>query len=502
MSGPHRSVLPGLPVGVTREQTVAEIPTDISAVRADSADETVELETGGKAIGFVTIPPEQPATPPPTSLVDRLRDSLGTLRARSLAAPDWLRWPRLPQWLRGRNHRRRRLLVGAVSMLLLIAVLATQLNGVFGGWLADELRAVLGPQATAQIESWFLGVQDSFNQAKYQISGKPASAPWSPPSESNSDTPPNVRQRAMPLPTIASLIQPALPGEGVWTTDGLPPPSPNQPRLAAKTFLRPDPARPYAVVTLLQLDLRYLSLHIVAGKNEPGGPLGHHGSGVIPQADRQNDSLFAAFNGGFKYADGHYGLMTQGTVYVPPQPNAATIAVTAQGQVLLDAWGRNPNLTATNTNLVAWRQNAALLLDRGQLNPLTNDGAAWGGVYLNKAYTWRSAIGITDHGTLIYGAGDSLSAATLGTAMLAAGASMAMQTDINPLWVRCFLYQPSASGVLQIAKLHPGMQGTGKEYLQGTDRDFFYLTRVQPAAAPVTGHPSTLGPGRQPPGGQ
>lgn len=478
---------------------MAEIPTEVSA---DSADETVELETGGKAIGLVTIPAEQPATPPPTSVVDRLRDSLGTLRSRSLAAPDWLRWPRLPHWLRGRNHRRHRLLVGAVSMLLLIAVLATQLNGVFGGWLADELRAVLGPQATAQVESWFLGVQDSFNQAKYQISGKPASAPWSAPPGSNSDTQPHVRQHAMPLPAIAPLIQPALPGEGIWTTDGLPPPSPDQPPLAAKTFLRPDPARPYAVVTLLQLDLRYLSLHIVAGKNEPGGPLGHHGSSVIPQEDRQNDSLFAAFNGGFKYADGHYGLMTQGTVYVPPQPNAATIAVTAQGQVLLDAWGRDPDLTATNTNLVAWRQNAALLLDHGQLNPLTSDGAAWGGVWLNKAHTWRSAIGITDHGTLIYGAGDSLSAATLGKAMLAAGASMAMQTDINPLWVRCFLYQSSASGELQIAKLHPGMQGSGREYLQGTDRDFFYLMRDQQTVDPASNQPSNPGPRHRPPAEQ
>jgi hypothetical protein len=460
------------------------------------ADTTVEPGAGPTTMRMVMIPKQERATPLPTSPLDRLRDSLGALRIRSLAAPTWLRRPRLPRlpaWLRGRKHRRRRLLVGSASALLLLAVLATQLNGPFGGWLADESRAVLGPQATAQIESWYLGVRDSFNQAKYQLSGKPAAAPWSPdPASSADDLQPHVRQYAMPLPAITPLIQPALPGEGIWTTDDLPPPSSSQPPLAAKTFLRPDPARPYAIVTLLQLNLHYLSLHVVAGKSEPGGPLGNKGPGAIPDADRQGDTLFAAFNGGFKYSDGRYGLMTNGTVYVPPQPGAATIAVTTRGQVLLDAWGRDPQLTTTNASLVAWRQNAALLIDHGQLNPLTSDGAAWGGVYLNKAYTWRSAIGITDHGTLLYGAGDSLSAATLGTAMQAAGATMAMQTDINPFWVRCFLYHPSASGEMQTAKLHPGMQGMGAEYLQGTERDFFYLTRIQPATSPT--NPATSPP--------
>lgn len=95
----------------------------------------------------------------------------------------------------------------------------------------------------------------------------------------------------------------------------------------------------------------------------------------------------------------------------------------------------------------------------------------------NRAYTWRSAIGLTDHGTLIYAAGDSLSAATLGRALQAAGAVMAMQTDINPKWVRAFTYQRSTTGTLQIAKLDPGMQGTGTEYFLGSARDFFYVTR-------------------------
>jgi hypothetical protein len=369
-------------------------------------------------------------------------------------------------------------LVAGLSVLLLVAVLATQLNGAFGAWLADVSRAVLGPQATAAIETWYLDVQDAIHQVQYHLFGGDPSAPWTPTAAPSGPQ----SSHTMPLAPIMPVIQPPLAGEGVWTTAGLPPPATGQPPFAAKAFMRPDPARPYAIATLLQFDLRYLALHMVAGKTQPGGPLGHDGPGAIPSADQQSDTLVAAFNGGFKYSDGRYGMMVGGTVYVPAQPDAATIAVTTQGQVLLDAWGRDPRLGPTNRTLAAWRQNAALLIDHSQLNPLTSDGAAWGGVWLNKAYTWRSGIGLTDHGTLLYAAGDSLSAATLGKALQAAGATMAMQTDINPRWVRAFLYQPAADGTLQMEKLHPGMQGSGSEYLQGTDRDFFYLTRLPPVA--------------------
>lgn len=413
------------------------------------------------------------ALPLPPSRLTRLRQQLVPT-----VLTNWIARRSTRRRARGETHPRLRKLFGSViTVFVLVALLSTQLNGAFGGWLADELRAILGPQATAQIESWFLGVQDTIHQAQYSISGAPSSAPWEPQASTPTQPlPPQVN--AMPLPDITPLIQPPVHGEGVWSSAGLPSPQANQPPLVARAFVRPDPSRPYAVVTLLQFDLRYLTLHVAPGATEPGGPLGHDGSGAIPQRDQQGDALLAAFNGGFKYSDGHYGLMADGEVYVPPQDGAATIAITAKGQVLMDAWGRNPQVSSSNTNLVAWRQNGALLLDNGQLNPLTSDGKAWGGVWLNKAATWRSGIGLSDHNTLIYAAGDSLTAATLGTALQSAGAVMAMQTDINPEWVRAFVYDRDAGGALHITKLDPGMQGSGKEYLQRDARDFFYITRT------------------------
>ena len=424
-----------------------------------------------------------------------------------------------PERRQRRRTKWRRWLL-ALSLLLLLAItVMRQGNGRLGAYAADMLRATLGPTATAQIESQYLGATDGAHQLLYRFGIEHASAPWAsssaaPPSQGhslsgaasssaspvaaqatptvapqlNAGVPPTDPQRSivtpvsssspspMPLPSIAPLITPSLPGEGVWTTSGLAPAAKNGMPLDAKTFWRPDPARPYAIVTFLQFDLRYTRLHMVAGIDQPGGPVGKHGSGTIPVADQQPGTLVAALNGGFKYADGAYGMMVDGTVYVPPVHGSGTIAITRDGSVIIGNWGVDPALSESNSNLVAWRQNGPLLLDHGSINTLTNNDSAWG-ITLNSVHTWRSGIGITKSGTLIYAAGNAITAKALAEAFRAAGAVTAIQTDINPLWVRAFTYGRDASGQLSIARLQPGMQGSGWEYLKGDSRDFFYLTR-------------------------
>ncbi len=369
---------------------------------------------------------------------------------------------------------------GGVTVLVLL-ILVWQMNGPVGAWTADRLRAILGPAATAQIEAWYLGATDTVTQVRYHLPGQSVAPPYQAaqaPHGTATPTPsatPTIQP--MRLQAIQPIITPALAGEGQWvpvTTvagQGFSVP------IIAKTYIRPDPQRTYAIASLLQIDTRFTTLHLVAGTQEPGGSLGKHGPGVIPSADQAPNLLVAAFNGGFKYADGHYGLMADGTVYVPPVAGTATIAMTREGKVFIGAWGVDPRLTLANTDLVAWRQNAALLIDNGVLNPLTNDGRAWGGTVLNSTYTWRSGIGVTADGSLIYAGGNSLSAATLGKALLAGGAVMALQTDINPFWVRAFTYSTSSTGTLHATKLASGMQGTGMEYLHPNARDFFYLTQ-------------------------
>jgi hypothetical protein len=411
--------------------------------------------------------------PPPWMSSPIVQTSVGRKR-RGMVKSRKARKKRLPLWF------------AICSVITVFAVVfVTQGNGSVGAWMADSLRAVVGPTATAQIESWYLTLSNTSTQVQYKLGNKKVTAPWKVAAAIPSPvmtSPAASRLIPMTLTAMQPVVTPALPGEGTWTTLRNAPAPYNYLPQTARAYIRPDPANPYAIVTMLQFDPRFARLHIAEGTIEPGGPRGVYGSGSIPATDMKGNALLAAFNGGFKYADGQYGLMTNGIVYVPPQPGAATIAITRQGKLILGVWGSDSLLNSRNRDIVAWRQNGALLIDKGVINPLTHDGAAWGGTVLNSAYTWRSALGITAEGTLIYAAGNSLTAETLGQALKSAGAMMAMQTDINPFWVRAFLYARKHNGPINIEKLNPQMQGSGNEYLYGTQRDFFYLTNFVPQA--------------------
>lgn len=371
----------------------------------------------------------------------------------------------------------------AVSVITLVVIALTQGNGMTGAWIADAVRAVAGPVAAAQVEATYLNVQNKVNQVEFQVGLRHVTAPFQMTSTAgmNSARPTGATLKPMSLSDMQTFITPTLPGEGMWNELEAAPAPYNYLPLDARAFIRPDPNYPYAVVSLLQFDTRFSQMHLVSGTQEPGGTLGNDGTGTIPTADQAGNILLATMNGGFKYADGAFGLMADGKVYVPPVQGAATIAITKTGQLIIGNWGDDPQLNSNNHNLVAWRQNGgALLINNGMINPLTNDGAAWGGTILNSEYTWRSGLGITAQGNLIYAGGSSLLPSTLGTALKAAGAVMAMETDINPFWVRAFLYERSGNGTLTITKLDTQMQGTGQEYLNGDQRDFFYLTRYTP----------------------
>ena len=449
---------------------------------------TVVLPPPQEIIQFSSVATQQAFTPP----ISGPDSPVPGLAQQPLPKAKRQRKPKKPKKKLTRGRLIRRIIV-VCSILTIIALLfSSQANGASGAWTADTLRAIFGPTITAQVESWYLGFSDTTHQLQYKLSGQKVTPPWTvgtSPIVMTTPPPKVVPLSPMPLNHIAAFVNPPLPGEGVWVPQSAAPSPYGYVPLDAKAFIRPDPSHPYAIVTLLQFDTRFFRLHMVSGTTEPGGPLGHYGTGVIPASDQKGNALLAAFNGGFKYADGQYGLKTNGIVYVPPQPNAATIAITKSGQIILGAWGVDPRLNSNNAALVAWRQNASLLINNGTINPLTQDGAAWGGTILNSAYTWRSAIGITAHGTLIYAAGSFLTALTIGEALKAAGAVMAMQTDINPYWVRAFLYNRNAQGSYDISKLNPAMYGTGTEYLYATERDFFYLTRFALPPPPVVVHP-------------
>jgi hypothetical protein len=126
----------------------------------------------------------------------------------------------------------------------------------------------------------------------------------------------------------------------------------------------------------------------------------------------------------------------------------------------------------------ACRQNAVLLVDRGEVSKRTAEGNdTWGYVQVNSSefITWRSAIGVTKDGNLLVAAGNSLSAETLAKALWAAGAEYAMQLDINSPYVLTSLFFPQPDGSVKPERFMEAMPDAPGRFLRTQERDFMYL---------------------------
>jgi hypothetical protein len=355
--------------------------------------------------------------------------------------------------------------------------------------MAELSRALIGDENTARLESWYFAAHDRFDRLRYGIFGGPAD-PFSdsPGTEASSivgagddqaaaEVPPVSialrRPAPLHLPEVKSLRSEPRDGEGVWNTAGLPRSSPDD-VLMAKTFLRPDAARPYAVAGVLLVDRRRVRLHITGGVESPGGDRGVRGPGVIPAAERGH--LLVAWNGGFRGPHGGYGMYADGRQYRPLRNGFASVVLFKDGSVRMGEWGRD---LSWSDDIEAVRQNAVLLVDNCEVSRRTNEGInTWGYVQVNSAefITWRSAIGLTKDGDLLIAAGNSLSAATLAKALWAAGACYAMQLDINTPYVLTSLFFVQPDGSLKAAKFMDSMVDSPARFLGTQANDFMYLT--------------------------
>ncbi len=394
-----------------------------------------------------------------------------------------------PQSRRPRKWLRVFLVGGLLVMMLLGGLVALPvLSPSAGASAADGLRSVFGPEFVAELESASFRIQDSVNRARYQVSGGQPQLNWEQSSDATdlkSDKPVKVassKPLAAPAKPTDTAVTALSPGHLDWqaygaTLNGMP--------LMARAFVKPDPDRPYAQAALVRIDLSQVQLHLLPGTDEPvaAKPIpGFKRPGFIPIGDQAPDRLLAAFNGGFKAIHGHYGMMAEGGVtLLPPLDGLATIALHSDGRIQIGAWGRD--LTASD-NLTWYRQNCPLLVDSGQINPHVNDESRkeWGYTVKNLDTTWRSGLGISQDGRfLIYAAGNSLTVESLAQALQQAGASYAMQIDINGFYTRFVTYRPAdnpkAFGHPVMAnKLLKEMSGDLAQFLHPYDRDFFYVT--------------------------
>ncbi len=360
---------------------------------------------------------------------------------------------------------------------------------------ADLSRRVIGDENTARVEGWMFRVEDRVQRTKYKFLGgaddpfatrevRVQFIPRVPRKEipyyvgglSSGDVDLHVEDfRPPPLafPATTVLQSEALPGEGSWSVAGLPRNVPGD-SIMARTFVRPDKARPYATVGVLLVDQRRVRLSMVGGTAEPGGDRGVRGPGIIPKADY--DSLLLAFNGGFKGPHGGFGMIANGNQYMPMRNGLATVCSSADGSILMGEFGRD---FGWKDSFEACRQNAILMVDKGEVSRRTTEGNdTWGYVKVDSSefITWRSAVGLTKDGNLLIAAGNSLSADTLAKALWASGAYMAMQLDINGPYISTALFYQQPDGSLKAEKFMESMAPSPSNFLGTRERDFFYVT--------------------------
>lgn len=405
-------------------------------------------------------------------------------------------------------------------------------KGVPGGisWIVDSVRNLdfVGPAPIEWLESRVFAMTDWWDRTSYA---------WFGPDEETttaaeemgvaaSPTDPEVTEerRALltaaaaeigfPPPPMTPILTDTARGEGEWIAvvdDPFVNQYPGAPPAFAQSFIRPDVERPYARVFVTMWDPRQVQLRIMPGTVEPESATGARGTGYIPRDEMTTRMLVGGFDGGFQAMHGEFGMMSDGQVYLPPKPWAATVAVYDDGRVGLGSWP-SPDWTGAYDetraiaqipgDMVEMRQNLTSVVEDGVFNPW--ERWWWGAApqtASEQTFTHRSGLCLTEEGFLAFFWGSSLGAESLGAAMTAARCSRSMHLDMNSAHTGMELFRPYAESTppAPIETMHrdsefdgafPGvtgyrirarravrsMQMQFPRYLSHDPRDFFYLT--------------------------
>jgi hypothetical protein len=392
----------------------------------------------------------------------------------------------------------------AVAVLLVAALVIALQNPSIAANGADFLRSIIGDKAVASLETALFTFEDAVQRWEFRLGLVTPTVPWAEPTAApiaviptgtatleqppvatlaTTAAPTREAPTATPTPTptpslwLPPPVEPmgSLPDEGVWSVwiqDA------SGRTVGYRTYLQPDKDRPLVLVDVVAFDLAHTRLHYVLGTIEPYSPDSPKRSGRIADADRTPGLLLAMFNGGFKAIHGHFGAMADGIVALPPKPGLGTLAIYGDGSVRLGAWGTD---ITPSPDITAYRQNGPLMIDRGVINPAVNNFSPqdWGYTIKAVTPTLRSGIGLSADGkTLYYACGPFISVETLALAMQRAGASEAIQLDINWYWV-LFVAVRAQGNTLNVEPLDPKNMTEKdelKRYLGGYSRDYFYVT--------------------------
>jgi len=364
----------------------------------------------------------------------------------------------------------RRIKFAAIVLVFLLVglVLFLKLNTKGAAVLTDNvLRPLLGDNRVVYLEKIFFNSSDLVQRLTHNSGSNIA------PHFEDQGSGENLAGGSLNLTPLKvdDSLKP-IDGEGVWRNRplGL---FPNQ-EVMAYTFLRTDPARSYSITTIVQMDTNALRLASVAGTKQPGGPVGKPGPGVVPKDIIGSGKLVAAFDGGFQYKDGAFGMIVGDKTYLPLKNDLGTLVGYNDGSLkIFDYTGQS-----LGDNVAFVRQNCPMLVTNGQISVTDpRSKALWGRLAAGTVdiYTWRSGIGLTKEGNLLFAVGNNLTPDTLASALKSAGAVNAIQLDINPIWVRFNIFDPTGSGKYTSTTLVKDLQDGSKQYLGGYEKDFFYV---------------------------
>ncbi len=361
----------------------------------------------------------------------------------------------------------RRLFIFAILFLISI-VLFLKLDTNAAAILTDNvLRPLIGDSRIVYLEKIFFNASDEVEKLTVNQNGILA------PQFKDAASGDNIAGTNLNVAPLApSTAFKTLSGEGVWKNWSLGA-FPGK-EVLAYTFVRSDPARPYSITTLVQADMSVLNMGSVAGIKQPGGPAGKAGPGKVPIDIASSGRLVAAFDGGFQYKDGQFGMIVGNTTYLPLKNDLGTLVGYANGPLkIVDYQGQS-----LGNDVTFVRQNCPMLIQDGNVAAADpRNKQLWGRLAAGTVdiLTWRSGIGLSAKGNLIFAVGNNLTPVTLANALKTAGAVNAIQLDINPIWVRFNIFDQFNQGKYVSIPLTKDLHDGTSSYLNGYDKDFFYL---------------------------
>lgn len=219
-----------------------------------------------------------------------------------------------------------------------------------------------------------------------------------------------------------------------------------------------------ARVYVAWMDHGLTQLALYPGLQEPASA-SPRGGGEVPFGQRWR--LLATFNGGFRSGAGVGGFLVNGRIDEPLGRGLGTLVEYRDGRLnILDWQGR----TRPGALMLA-RQNLPPLVWSAMPTARTRDPGLWGATLGGGVAVWRTAVGVTRRGDLVYAAGGGQTPASLAAIMVQIGAVRAIELDINPEWPSFISYRKR--GGRDPLEVVPNPQQSASRYLQPDQRDFF-----------------------------